>query len=89
LPRLDWTISLLFYTSCHCWADRQVPLHSAFFCWDGVLQTFLQGWPGTMNLLISASQVEDYRCEPLVPSWNVLSYRNYRSITWLSGTTQK
>jgi hypothetical protein len=52
LPRLVLTVILPV-------AGRRGMHHQAqlFFCWDRVLWTFCQGWPGTMILLISAFQV--------------------------------
>jgi hypothetical protein len=36
LPRLAWTVVLLFWASCHSWDDRRLPPHPALFCWDRV-----------------------------------------------------
>jgi hypothetical protein len=35
--------------------------------WDGVLWTFVQGWPWTIILMISDSQVACYSCKPPMP----------------------
>jgi hypothetical protein len=40
LPKLAWTLILLFYASHYTWDDRHVPPCPTFFHWDGVLQTF-------------------------------------------------
>jgi hypothetical protein len=37
LPKLDWTVILLFKASLHCWDDRHTWLDPPFFCWDVVL----------------------------------------------------
>jgi hypothetical protein len=40
LPRPAWTMILLFYASCHCWNDKNMPPHSTFILWDGGLPNF-------------------------------------------------
>jgi hypothetical protein len=58
LPRLAWTMTLLFYTSYLHWDDRHIPLCPALFplrWWS--LKLFCRGCPGTMILPISALHI--------------------------------
>jgi hypothetical protein len=48
---------LLISASCVAWDDRCVPLHPAIG-WDGVLRTSFLGWPRTVILPVSVSQVD-------------------------------
>jgi hypothetical protein len=56
LPRMAWTVVLLFYACPHSWEDRSVLPLPAFFHWDGSPNFFVHVWPGTRILLISVSQ---------------------------------
>jgi hypothetical protein len=42
---------------CYSWDDRHVPPHPAFFCWDGISQTFFSDWPGTALFPISVTGI--------------------------------
>jgi hypothetical protein len=48
--------SSYLYFPCN-WHDRCEPQFPTFIGWDRVLRTFCLGWPQTVILLISASQV--------------------------------
>jgi hypothetical protein len=50
LPRLQWTMFLLFYPSHRHWYDRHAPPCTAFFHWDGASQTVFACWPETTTL---------------------------------------
>jgi hypothetical protein len=54
MSELAWTSVLLFVLPS--WEDRLLPL-CPIIGWDGVLQTFGPGWPQTVMLPFSASQV--------------------------------
>jgi hypothetical protein len=56
LLRWAWNHDLPVSASQVAWDKRHIPLCPANG-WDGVLWTFCLGWPQTLILLISASQV--------------------------------
>jgi hypothetical protein len=57
LPRLTWTVILLFYASCGSWDDMHVQQCPAFSTEMVSHRNFCPDWPGTMILPISVSQV--------------------------------
>jgi hypothetical protein len=57
LPRLGWTLMLLFYTSCYSWDDRCAPTHQIFSVEMVSNHLFCPCGPGTTILPNSASLV--------------------------------
>jgi hypothetical protein len=59
LPRLTWTVILLFYTSPHHWVTMCVPPCPVFIGCDGSSNTLTSylAWAQTVILPISTSQI--------------------------------